>query len=85
MESAIEGAVLRLRPIVMTMLVASLGLLHAAFSPAIGSDSQRPFAMVIVGGLVAALAMSIFILPLLYVWVARDSDKLPEREESIAK
>ena len=82
-ESAIEGAVLRLRPIMMTMLVATLGLLPAALSHAIGSDSQRPFAIVIVGGLVVNLAMSIFLLPTLYVWFAKDGDKLPEREESI--
>jgi heavy metal efflux system protein len=49
-DSAIAGAVLRLRPIMMTMLVATLGLLPAAMSHAIGSDSQRPFAIVIVGG-----------------------------------
>ena len=54
-ESAVEGAVLRLRPIMMTMLVATLGLLPAATSHGIGSDSQRPFAIVIVGGLIAAL------------------------------
>jgi cobalt-zinc-cadmium resistance protein CzcA len=83
MEAAIEGAVLRLRPIMMTMLVATLGLLPAATSHAIGSDSQRPFAIVIVGGLMAALAISIFLLPTLYVWVARDTDKLPHPEESI--
>jgi heavy metal efflux system protein len=81
-EAAIEGAVLRLRPIMMTMLVATLGLLPAAMSHAIGSDSQRPFAIVIVGGLVADLAMSIFLLPTLYVWIAREGDKLPEPEES---
>ncbi len=81
-ESAVEGAVLRLRPIIMTMLVATLGLLPAAMSHAIGSDSQRPFAIVIVGGLMVNLAMSIFILPTLYVWFAREGDKLPEPEES---
>jgi cobalt-zinc-cadmium resistance protein CzcA len=81
-DAAVEGAVLRLRPIMMTMLVATLGLLPAATSHAIGSDSQRPFAIVIVGGLLAALAMSVFLLPTLYVWVARDNDKLPEPEES---
>jgi cobalt-zinc-cadmium resistance protein CzcA len=80
MESAIEGAVLRLRPIMMTMLVATLGLLPAALSHDIGSDSQRPFAIVIVGGLIADLALSIVILPTLYVWIARDTDKLPEPE-----
>jgi len=81
-DSAIEGAVLRLRPIMMTMLVATLGLLPAAVSHAIGSDSQRPFAIVIVGGLISALVMSVFLLPTLYVWIARDGDKLPEMEES---
>jgi heavy metal efflux system protein len=80
-DSAIEGAVLRLRPILMTMLVATFGLLPAAMSHAIGSDSQRPFAIVIVGGLISDLAMSIFVLPTLYVWVSRDGDKLPEPEE----
>jgi len=81
-DSATEGAVLRLRPIMMTMLVATLGLLPAALSHAIGSDSQRPFAIVIVGGLIVNLAMSIFVLPTLYVWSARPSDRLPESEEA---
>jgi heavy metal efflux system protein len=81
-DAATEGAVLRLRPIMMTMLVATFGLLPAAFSHAIGSDSQRPFAIVIVGGLIADLAMSIFILPTLYVWFASDGDTLPEPEVS---
>jgi cobalt-zinc-cadmium resistance protein CzcA len=81
-ESAVEGAVLRLRPTMMTMLVATLGLLPAALSHDIGSDSQRPFAIVIVGGLIADL---IVILPTFYVWVAKDTDELPEPEESIAK
>ena len=79
-EAAIEGAVLRLRPIIITMLVATLGLLPAALSHAIGSDSQRPFAIVIVGGLISDLVMSIFLLPTLYVWVAREGDTLPEPE-----
>ena len=81
-RSAIEGSVLRLRPIMMTMLVATLGLLPAALSHAIGSDSQRPFAIVIVGGLIVNLAMSIFVLPTLYVWCARPGDRLPEPEET---
>ncbi len=76
-EAAIAGAVLRLRPIMMTMLVATLGLLPAAMSHGIGSDSQRPFAIVIVGGLVGALAINVFLLPTLYVWVAGDKDVLP--------
>jgi heavy metal efflux system protein len=81
-ESAVQGAVLRLRPIMMTMLVATVGLLPAAMSHAIGSDSQRPFAIVIVGGLIADLVMSIFLLPTLYVWFAGPNDKLPPVEES---
>jgi cobalt-zinc-cadmium resistance protein CzcA len=77
-EAAVEGAVLRLRPIMITMLVATLGLLPAAVSHAIGSDSQRPFAIVIVGGLISDLLMSIFLLPTLYAWIARSGDALPE-------
>jgi len=64
----------------MTMLVASLGLLPAALSRGIGSDSQRPFAIVIVGGLIAALILGVYLLPTLYVWVARDNDALPAQE-----
>jgi cobalt-zinc-cadmium resistance protein CzcA len=79
-ESAVEGAVLRLRPIMMTMLVATLGLLPAATSHGIGSDSQRPFAIVIVGGLVSALVISVFLLPTLYVWIAGEHDVLPTPE-----
>jgi cobalt-zinc-cadmium resistance protein CzcA len=80
-ESAVEGAVLRLRPIMMTMLVATLGLLPAATSHGIGSDSQRPFAIVIVGGLVGALVISVFLLPTVYVWVARSTDVLPHPDK----
>ncbi len=81
-DSAIEGAVLRLRPIMMTMLVATLGLLPAALSHDIGSDSQRPFAIVIVGGLIVDLLISVMLLPTLYVWFARPGDKLPGAEEA---
>jgi cobalt-zinc-cadmium resistance protein CzcA len=81
-EAAVEGAVLRLRPIMMTMLVATLGLLPAALSHAIGSDSQRPFAIVIVGGLLANLVIGVFLLPTLYVWAAREDDILPPVENS---
>jgi len=84
-EAAVEGAVLRFRPIIMTMLVATLGLLPAAVSHGIGSDSQRPFAIVIVGGLISDLVMSIFLLPTLYAWFARGGDRLPvaESEEGV--
>jgi cobalt-zinc-cadmium resistance protein CzcA len=76
-HAAIEGAVRRLRPIMMTMLVASVGLLPAAMSHAIGSDSQRPFAIVVVGGLIVDLVMSTFLLPTFYIWWARPTDRLP--------
>jgi heavy metal efflux system protein len=81
-DAAVEGAVLRLRPIMMTMLVATLGLLPAALSHEIGSDSQRPFAIVIVGGLISDLVLSIILLPTFYVWMAKDQDTLPKLESS---
>jgi cobalt-zinc-cadmium resistance protein CzcA len=73
-DAVCQGAVLRLRPIMMTMLVAMLGLVPAALSHGIGSDSQRPFAIVIVGGLLLALPISVFVLPTLYVWWAAPDD-----------
>ncbi len=82
-DAALEGAVLRLRPITMTMLVATLGLIPAATSHGIGSDSQRPFAVVIVGGLIGALPISIYLLPTLYVWAAREHDIVPQRQAEV--
>jgi len=79
-DAAVEGAILRLRPIMMTTLVATLGLLPAALSHGIGSDSQRPFAIVIVGGLMVSMAINIFLLPTLYVCVAGVNDVLPAPE-----
>jgi cobalt-zinc-cadmium resistance protein CzcA len=79
-DAAIEGAVLRLRPILMTTLVATLGLLPAAMSHGIGSDSQRPFAIVIVGGLMVCMVINIFLLPTLYVWLAGAKDVLPAHD-----
>ena len=84
-DAATQGAIQRFRPILMTMLVASLGLVPAAISHGIGSDSQRPFAIVIVGGLMAVLAMSIFLLPCLYVWIARDGDALPAPDADLVE
>jgi cobalt-zinc-cadmium resistance protein CzcA len=71
-----EASLLRLRPIMMTALVACIGLLPAAMSTGIGSDSQKPFAIVIVGGLVSRLALSIFLAPVLYALVAKPDDVL---------
>lgn len=74
--ATLDAALLRLRPIMMTALVACFGLLPAAVSTGIGSDSQRPFAIVIVGGLASRLLLSIFLSPVLYTLVARDGDIL---------
>jgi heavy metal efflux system protein len=75
-EAIREGAILRLRPIMMTALVASLGLLPAALASGVGTDSQRPFAIVIVAGLITRLLISVFLMPALYVLVAREGDGL---------
>ncbi len=71
-----DGAILRLRPIMMTALVAALGLLPAALATGVGTDSQRPFALVIVSGLFTRLLISIFLMPALYLVVARPTDRL---------
>ena len=75
-EAIREGAILRLRPIMMTALVAALGLLPAALATGVGTDTQRPFALVIVSGLFTRLLISIFLMPALYKLVARTGDRL---------
>jgi cobalt-zinc-cadmium resistance protein CzcA len=76
LTATLEASLLRLRPIMMTALVACIGLLPAAMSTGIGSDSQKPFAIVIVGGLISRLALSIFLAPVLYALVAKPDDVL---------
>jgi len=71
-----EGAILRLRPIMMTALVAALGLLPVALATGVGTDSQRPFALVIVSGLFSRLLISVYLMPALYTLVARPGDRL---------
>ena len=73
-SATLDASLLRLRPILMTALVACFGLLPAALSTGIGSDSQKPFAIVIVGGLLSRLLLSIFLAPVLYSLAARDGD-----------
>ncbi|WP_240046280.1 efflux RND transporter permease subunit [Rhodanobacter glycinis] len=75
-EAIREAAILRLRPIMMTALVAALGLLPAALATGVGTDTQRPFALVIVSGLFTRLLISIFLMPALYALVARPDDRL---------
>jgi heavy metal efflux system protein len=74
--ATLEASLLRLRPIMMTALVACLGLLPAALSTGIGSDTQKPFAIVIVAGLISRLFLGFFVNPVLYQVVARDGDVL---------
>jgi cobalt-zinc-cadmium resistance protein CzcA len=76
MEATREAAMLRLRPIMMTALVAAFGLLPAALATGVGTDSQRPFALVIVGGLFSRLLISVFLMPVLYEMAARPGDRL---------
>jgi heavy metal efflux system protein len=71
-----EAAILRLRPIMMTALVAALGLLPAALATGVGTDTQRPFALVIVSGLFACLLIIVFLMPALYTLIAREGDRL---------
>jgi cobalt-zinc-cadmium resistance protein CzcA len=75
-EATLEAALLRLRPIMMTALVACLGLLPAAMSTGVGSDTQKPFAIVVVAGLISRLVLGFFVNPVLYEVVARDADRL---------
>jgi heavy metal efflux system protein len=75
-EASRRAALLRLRPIMMTALVAALGLLPAALAHGIGTDSQRPFALVIVGGLFSRLLISVYLMPVLYEAAARPGDHL---------
>ncbi|MGC1523655.1 MAG: efflux RND transporter permease subunit, partial [Steroidobacteraceae bacterium] len=75
-EAIRQGAILRLRPIMMTALVAALGLLPVALATGVGTDSQRPFALVIVSGLFTRLLISVFLMPALYGLVARPGDRL---------
>jgi len=75
-EAIRHGAILRLRPIMMTALVAALGLLPAALATGVGTDTQKPFALVIVSGLFTRLLISVFLMPVLYALVARPDDRL---------
>jgi heavy metal efflux system protein len=75
-DATLEASLLRLRPIMMTALVACLGLLPAAMATGVGSDTQKPFAIVVVAGLISRLLLGFFVNPVLYEIVARDGDVL---------
>ncbi len=75
-DATLEASLLRLRPIMMTALVACLGLLPAAMATGVGSDTQKPFAIVVVAGLISRLLLGFFVNPVLYQIVAREGDVL---------
>jgi heavy metal efflux system protein len=75
-QATVDGSLIRFRPIMMTALVACLGLLPAALSTGIGSDSQKPFAIVIVAGLISRLFLGRIVSPVMYMMFARDGDVL---------
>ena len=75
-DATFEASLLRLRPIMMTALVACLGLLPAAMATGVGSDTQKPFAIVVVAGLISRLLLGFFVNPVLYQIVAREGDVL---------
>jgi cobalt-zinc-cadmium resistance protein CzcA len=82
MNTAIlTGAMVRFRPVTMTALLAMLGLMPMAFSTGVGSEIQRPFALVIIGGLFTSRLVTAFALPTLYAFVARKQLARPEEEE----
>ena len=70
-EAVVKGALMRLRTIMMTALLASLGLLPMALSTGIGAETQKPLAVVVIGGLVSATLLVLFVMPVLYVILAR--------------
>ncbi len=70
-DAVVEGAAMRLRPVLMTALVASLGFVPMALSKAMGSEVQRPLATVVIGGLITSTLLTLYILPVLYPWFTR--------------
>jgi cobalt-zinc-cadmium resistance protein CzcA len=74
-DAVTEGALTRFRPVLMTAAMAAFGLLPAALSHAVGAETQRPFAVVIIGGLVTATLLTLFILPVLYELFEREEEE----------
>jgi cobalt-zinc-cadmium resistance protein CzcA len=71
-ETVRQGAELRLRPVLMTALVAGLGFVPMALSTSAGAEVQRPLATVVIGGLVTSTALTLLVLPALYRWFERE-------------
>ena len=83
LEAVVEGSVTRLRPVLMTAILASIGLIPAAVSTGIGSDTQKPLAIVIIGGLISATALTLFVLPVIYSLLARTA-RVPQADPAVA-
>jgi heavy metal efflux system protein len=80
-----EGALTRLRPVAMTALVASLGFVPMALATGTGAEVQRPIATVVIGGLISATLLTLFVLPALYAWFGRDRAKAEAMDEPIRR
>jgi cobalt-zinc-cadmium resistance protein CzcA len=71
-EAVLEGAAQRLRPVLMTALVAALGFIPMAINTGIGAEVQRPLATVVIGGIMSATVLTLLVLPVLYTWFEKD-------------
>lgn len=78
MEAVKEGASQRLRPVLMTALVAALGFIPMALNTGIGAEVQRPLATVVIGGILSATLLTLVVLPVLYTWFEKDTVSVPE-------
>jgi cobalt-zinc-cadmium resistance protein CzcA len=83
LDAVINGSMTRVRPVVMTALMAGLGLLPAALSSGIGSETQRPLAVVVIGGLVTATVLTLLILPVIYLMFVKKTEK-KSKSKSVA-
>ena len=72
-----QAAERRLRPVLMTALVASLGFVPMALNTGIGAEVQRPLATVVIGGIISSTLLTLFVLPVLYAWLSKTRSKLP--------
>jgi len=77
-RAVIDGAANRLRPVLMTALVASLGFIPMAFNTGPGSEVQRPLASVVIGGLITATLLTLLVLPTIYYWLEKRNNKVEE-------
>ncbi len=82
-DAVTSGAELRLRPVLMTALVAGLGFVPMALSTGAGAEVQQPLATVVIGGLVTSTMLTLFVLPALYKWFERDDLQVTERSQDI--